>query len=328
MPLVEEAIGAITDLRAALEPQDVGVHTFVYSAPSRLRKHRQDCWKRLSLSGDLNPTFLNGILASLAAFEGDVADGAIAEFDYDTMAERQIGVQALAHGELENWLADIPNEDWPHLLDVTDQDYVSKIRFFVSIVSFADGRTLKIYRGRRGLEVILTKPGMIAAFMSGAEQELVEVNGPILTIDQKIDFMVWDNCLYVQNFSSFEIITNIREVTRKRAVECLAALGTRFGIPHLDEVQAAVGQKTALAKKLAAAAKHGLMADLNGPAVISRITQKGLGISCVDQDGNFTFNFDPSDAVQVREFVELISDAYLHSPTTGREWYAVVKRPA
>jgi hypothetical protein len=62
--------------------------------------------------------------------------------------------------------------------------------------------------------------------------------------------------------------------------------------------------------------------------MIARIQAKSLGLRCRTDGSGFVFDLNPDDPGEIEEFVNLITDFYLQSPVTNREWRALVKRPA
>jgi hypothetical protein len=102
----------------------------------------------------------------------------------------------------------------------------------------------------------------------------------------------------------------------------------RFEFGDIDIFKTTIASKVSLAKKLAAAIRHGLIEAIDADRVMTRIEEKNLNLACRKVDGKVIFDVDPSDVKHAAEIVNLIYDVYLHSPVTQKEWRALVKRPA
>lgn len=327
MALLRDALDGLSDLRSALEADgNIGAHVFLWSARGRDRREK---WRRVSLAGNVASRFVDG--ARDAITELHVAagvDSILTEFDFDEMATGSVGViRASEAPSLNEWLDDVPDETWP-VLYRQDDAYEKKIRFFCTRITFPDGRLLKFFRSRRGFDIILNTGNRIAAHFRPDSTEMQEVQGTIISFDQRIDFFVWDDILYVLNLPAFEALTNVREVTVSKASEAFVALTSRFGLANSAEIFAAISGRTKLAKKLAAAVQYGLISDIQGHDIVERIRTKELEIQCLSENGSFRFIVDENQPKHIEQFVDLITDVYLHSPVTRREWRAIVKRPA
>ena len=116
-------------------------------------------------------------------------------------------------------------------------------------------------------------------------------------------------------------------MTIRKANEALDALATRFGLGDNGQaLKAEIGKRTLLAKRLAAAHRHGIIADIDPQSLVNRAREKNLRLRCHLENGNARFDIDHNNSGEVQDFVDLLTDFFLKSPVTGREWEAVVKR--
>lgn len=190
-----------------------------------------------------------------------------------------------------------------------------------------DGRILRVFRNKRGIDLILQARGGISAFFRQDEAEMTPVDGVVLNFDQKIDFFEWDGCIFVCNLGAFESLTNVRAVTVTKAADAVDAFARRFHLPGADAIKQKLANSTKLSRKLAAAAQHGVIDDVNGDALIQRVAEKDINLIVRKEGEEFFFEVDAENGQDVEEFVNLLTDFYLHSPVTQREWKAYVKKP-
>lgn len=328
MPLIDDALAALSDLDAAFQEEagDIGCHVFLFANHGRTPR---DKWQRLSMGGTLPTRFTQAAALSVSQIRAvAVDDGGLLEFDFDAMAGGNIGVMSTETAPmLAAWLNEVPPEDWPSIF-VADPAYVQKAKFFSARYHFADGRHLKTFRGRRGMQIILERGSRLAAMFRQDSDEMRPVDSPVITFDQDIDFFEWEGFVFIRNLPAFEAITNIRAITAQKAHEAIDAISNRFSLPNIQGLKEHLSERTKLAKKLAAAVQHGLLDDIDGERLIARIEERQFNVICRQTDGGFEFEIDHADRNEVEQFVNLMTDVYLHSPVTQREWKAITKTPA
>jgi hypothetical protein len=326
MPSIDDAFAALADIRIALSGRGrVGCHVFIFSPRTR---ERRDEWHKIAMEGVVADRLASTARNALLKLEGRATDDQVlAEFDFDAMAEGSIGVMSLTEvPAIAEWLAAIPDDDWPSRFD-GDERVVDSARFYVTRLNFADGRRLTVVRGSRGLTVTLKEKGVVAAAFSRERNEMVAIDGAVISFDGAIDFFAWEGLVFISNFRTFESVTNIRDVTIRRSEEAVDALAARFGLGgNVDNLKAEIGKRTLLAKRLAAAQRHGIIADIDPQNLVDRAVEKQLRLRCRMVKGHAHFDIDHNDRGQVQDFVDLLTDLFLRSPVTGREWEAVVKR--
>lgn len=325
MALIDDSFAALTDLRAALESgDDVGCHVFIYAPRTR---QRRDEWYRVAMDGALAERFIDGSRQALLDVEARATDGELTEFTFDAMATGSVGVIATDDVPgIAEWLGAVPADDWPTRFD-GDENVLEKARYYVNRVNFPDGRILRTFRGRRGLNVIVRTRGVAAVFRRDT-REMVPVEGAVISFDQEMDFFEWDGFLYISNLTAFESLTNVREITAQKAEEAVDVLAGRFQLGDAEVLKAEIGKRTRLAKKLAASLQHGLFGDIDFDNLAERARFKNMNVRCEVDGQECRIIFDPHNRDEVEDFVNLVSDFFLNSPVTGREWEAVVKRPA
>jgi hypothetical protein len=326
MPLIEDALSSLSDLETALEASDrVGCHVFLYSAQGTLR----DRWQRVSMEASLAQRFVDALAQTVADVrQGAVEENGLLEFDFDAMASGSIGVMSLDTApHLGDWLNQVPPEDWPTVF-TADPSFVQRTRFFSVRYNLPDGRLLKTFRGKRGVQIILERGNRLAAMFRQDSNEMQPVDSTVITFDQQIDFFEWDGFVFIVNLGAFESITNIREITATKAHEAIDAISARFGLADAQGLKNHLSGRAKLAKKLAAAVQHGLLQDVDGARLLARIQERGFDVRMQERDGTHHFDIDLNNRSEVEQFVNLMTDVYLHSPVTNREWKAISKTPA
>lgn len=326
MTLLDDGYAALADIRVASNAdEEIGCHLFLHARPTR---QRRDTWHRISADPELTAILLDAGKQSLWDIEARVADEqSLHEFDFDAMADGSVGLLRVEDAPgLGEWLAQVPAADLPTVYD-GDEELLNSSRFYVFRLSFPDGRTLTAFRGRRGMQVAARQRNAIAAMFARDTQELVPVNGTVVSFDQAIDFFEWEGLVFILNMPTFESVTNIREVTNRKAFEAIDALANRFNLGDSEALKAHIGQRTRLGKKLAAAHRHGLAGDINPAVIEARIETKGLALRCQVDGDQVNFDIDHASRREVEDFVDLMTDVFLVSPLTSREWVAVVKKP-
>lgn len=326
MPLLEDAFLALTDVNAALnEDGRIGCHLFLSTPPTRLRR---ESWLRVVVDQAVANRLIDCARISLTKLEDRLAEGReLSEFDFDAMAEGNVGVLRVADmPAIADWLGDVPPDDWAVRFD-GDENALGRARFYATRINFADGRHLKLFRGSRGLTVTLQGKNAVAAMFSRDGNQMVAIDGAVVSFDGNFDFFEWDGLVFITNLLTFESVTNIRQVTVQKAEEAIDAIQARFNLgENLAGLKTEIGKRTRLAKKLAAAHKHGLINDIDAQSLVERAQQKALRLGCRLHEGQAIFEIDHTDRGQVDDFVDLMTDLFLQSPVTRREWEAVVKR--
>ncbi|WP_377808495.1 Kiwa anti-phage protein KwaB-like domain-containing protein [Azospirillum sp. A29] len=326
MPLIDDAFAALTDMRVTLNARDrIGCHVLIFSPKTR---ERRENWHKVAMQGSVADRIASSAREALLKLENRATDDqALEEFDFDAMADGCIGVMSLADvPAIANWLDAIPGDDWPLRFD-GDEQVIEKARFYVTRLNFADGRLLTLVRGSRGLTVTLREQGMVAAIFSREQNEMVAIDGAVVSFDGAIDFLAWEGMVFILNFRTFESVTNIRDVTIRKATGALDDLAARFGLGNnIQAIKDEIGKRTLLAKRLAAAHRHGIIADVDPQSLVDRAAEKQLRLRCHMNNGNVHFDIDHNNQGEIQDFVDLLTDFFLKSPVTGREWEAVVKR--
>jgi len=325
MAVVDDGLDALRDLRAKLENDAAGCHVLINLKRGRTREDR---WKRLVTQDDLANKFTETVTEAIVSAHTLAAEpDGISEFDFDNINLGALGVLRLDEfPDLQQWLGQVPGNDWNHAFRPTAETR-RDLHHYVLRVTFANGETLETFRSSRGARIYIEHGGIHAWFQRDADIARPAADG-FMSFDEKIDFFAWDGFLFITNLASFESITNIRVATQRQAHAAIDAMTGRFGFGDANVFKATIASKVSLAKKLAAAIRHGLIEAIDADRVMARIQEKNLDLECRKVDGKVVFDVDPSDMKQATEIVNLISDVYLHSPVTQKEWRALVKKPA
>lgn len=326
MALVDDGYAALGDLRLAVNAGDqMGCHVFINVRPSR---QQREPWHRISMSADLAIRLADAARQSFSDIEARATgEQVVTEFDFDSMVEGSIGVLSIRETPgLGEWVDALPQPDWPTIFN-GDEDTLNRSRFYAYRLTMPDGRTVRAFRGKAGLDVAARKRHAVSAAFRRDTLQMVPVEGAVITFDQSVDFFEWDGLLFVVNMRTFESLTNIRDITVRKAVEAVDALAARFDLGDVDALKMHVQQRTRLGKRLAAAHKHGLVDDIDAVEVTNLIAARGLQFACEQGDQGVRFNLDHANPRSIEDFVDLVSDVFLVSPTTRRDWEALAKRP-
>lgn len=325
MALLDDALDSLRDLRILLEGDGSVSHVLINLRRGRTR---EDKWKRLITEQDLSRQFVETISEAVitAQVSASEPDG-ISEFDFDAISSGVIGVLRLADfPELEVWLAEVPENDWHQPFRPTHETR-NNLHHYVVRLTTPTGQTLEAFRSSRGAKIFIEHGGICAVFRRDLDLARPAADG-FMSFDEKVDFFAWDGFLYIVNLGSFESITNIRVITQAHAHAAVDIIAERCDLVDVVAFKATVGSKISLSKKLAAAVRYGLIDAIDSDRVISRIAEKRLELVCENRDGRLIFDVDPANINQVSEIVNLLSDVYLQSPVTQKEWRALVKKPA
>jgi hypothetical protein len=326
MALVDDGYAALGDLRRAMNAgEEMGFHVFLNVRPSR---QRRETWYRISLARELSVQLADAARRVFSDLEATAAgEQNLGEFDFDSMVGGSVGVINLRDAEgLGDWLDALPLPDFPTVFD-GDEEVLGRAKFYAFRLTLPDGRNIRAFRGRSGLEIAARKRNAVAAAFHRDTNQMVPVDGAVVTFDQNVDFFEWDGLLYVANIRSFESITNIREITVAKAHDAVEALAARFDLGNIDALKVHVQQRTRLGKRLASAHKHGLAADLDPAEIEKLIGVRKLQFKCEQDGGRLKFDLDHANNRSIEDFVDLVSDVFLTSPVTRRDWEALAKRP-
>jgi len=276
MPLIDDAFAALMDIRTAFTAGDrVGSHVFIFAPPTR---DCRDRWHRIGMDGGVADRLVDSARTSMSKIEARATDDQVlSEFDFDAMADRSIGVLRVADAAaIADWLNEVPGDDWP-VRFAGDERVLERARFYVTRLNFADGRHLTLFRGSRGLTVALKQRNAVAAAFSRDRDQMIAIDGPVITFDGNIDFFEWEGTVFIINFLTFESVTNIRELTVKKSGEAMDALSARFNLgTNTEALRLEIGKRTRLAKRLAAAHQHNLIADIDPENLVRRAEEKRL----------------------------------------------------
>jgi hypothetical protein len=168
------------------------------------------------------------------------------------------------------------------------------------------------------------------ALFDTTKHQFKELSQKVFHFDHGADFIEWGGWIYILDHRRFESLTNIRDITTSKASAALNAI-QKIGdivIVEMENLIASIVARPLLARKIAAADQIDVFAKLTGKAMVERIVAKSLPIKRRKTGKAYRFVIDSNDANQVREFVYLITDYYLHSPLTKREYRVPSKYPA
>jgi hypothetical protein len=330
MTIVESGIDALTALSNTMADPggEVGCHVFIRSPGTRTRKK---IWFKVAMEPDVTTKIVSATDGAIEDILREARTGHLAEFDFDAMVDGDMAVLKVEDVEaLLGWFEALPADT----LDDTfngDPAIAKRADLFVRRLTFPGGKSLVAVTGKGGLDVYIGKKGKVAAFFSEQKHEMQDIKGAILTLDGRIDFLLWEGLVFVQRLRTFESLTHVREATTTRAEKAIESCSILFNFgPSAPAVLARISAQPALAKRLAAAHKYGYMADMTGPRLRDRAIEKQLNIQFVEDEitGGISLQIDETDKRQIEDLVDLLSEFFLKSPATGREYDVRVKRPA
>jgi hypothetical protein len=299
-----------------------GSHLFLYADRGR---SPSDKWRRLKFADGLATQFRQDVMSRLL---GTLTERELVPFSFDSMVAGHIGVIAKAElPEIANWFEAVPTPDWPHIFDGKEA-FFSKVRFHVTTMAIEGvSQTIKIYK-QRTRSSLLHQGGFKAIFNKSSHQ-FSAAQGDVFDFSVDCDFFEWMGLIFILNLHAFEAITNIRQITLTKAHDALAAIASIEGLEviGLGQVATKLKDKPGMAKKLAAALRQGTIAAIDAKALLERITEKKLPLQTGTTDGKKILHVDPSQPEQMVEFVNIITDTYLMSPPTKKEYKVHSKDP-
>ncbi|MGV7197642.1 hypothetical protein [Xanthomonas axonopodis] len=330
MTLIDDGINALNALTNLLADPggQVGSHIFLHSRATRARK---TTWFKVKTARPLAEQIKEATAKEIRQLLLDARSGHLSEFDFDAMVNGDIGVVRAEDLEaLGEWFTSLPPDTTDDAFD-GDPELVKRATHYVRRFSFPDGSILTVVSGKSSININAGDRGKIATYFSQQENEMIGVDGPILTIEAKIGFMLWNGLIFIQSLTTFESLTEVREATIQRASQAVKSCGLLFDFTiEADAVAARIAAKPALAKRLAAADKNGYMQGMTGENLNARAVEKQLDIEFIQDPttGRYKLDIDQDNAQQIQDLVDLLSELFLQSPTTGREYEARVKKPA
>jgi hypothetical protein len=261
----------------------------------------------------------------------DARAGHLTEFDFDAMVDGDVGIVKIQDvPALGPWFASLPPDTSEDMFD-GDPELVRRATHYARRLNFPNGKSLIAVAGKGAINVNAGEKGKIASTFSRQRNEMVEVDGPLITIEAKISFILWDDLVFIQGLSTFETLTQVREATVQRATQAVANCNEIFELSgDPASVISRLSGKPALAKRLAAADKNGYMTGMTGEKLKARATEKQLNLEFIQDasTGKYKLELDENDPQQIEDLVDLLSEFFLRSPTTDREFEARVKRLA
>ncbi|MDI9069953.1 Kiwa anti-phage protein KwaB-like domain-containing protein [Xanthomonas oryzae] len=330
MTLLEDGIQALNSLVALMDEPDgqIGCHVFIHSKATRTRK---TTWFKIAMERPLAEKIEEATTKAVRHLLLDAREGHLTEFDFDAMVDGEIGVISIQDvPDLGPWFASLPPDTSEERFD-GDPELVERATHYARRLNFPNGKSLIAIAGKSAINLNAGEKGKIASIFSRQRDEMIEVDGPLITIKAKISFILWDDLVFIQELSTFETLTQVREATIKRATQAVANCKEIFELSgDTESVITRLSKKPALAKRLAAADKNGYMKGMTGEKLKARAIEKKLNLDFIHDPltGKYELEIDESDAQQIEDLVDLLSEFFLRSPATDREFEARAKRPA
>ncbi|WP_336080453.1 Kiwa anti-phage protein KwaB-like domain-containing protein [Thalassospira sp. CH_XMU1448-2] len=282
---------------------------------SRIKGDLHDGWRRAVLEDELSEKFRD---EAIEVLRGDDVLDQIEEYTFDNMVEGQIGFwSAEDSDEVAAFIDGIVNSEDAGVLDPRDHAYSENLDMFTINVNLA-GET--VYFVTRSLSsTIVRKKGLSVAW--NADNRLEEFQGDVFHFIIQPCVIVWRNSVYIFNRSKFEMMTGLRAATIQKSVDAFNYITDELNIviPANEDLLGVIKGKPLLYRRLASASAKGVLVRLSSARMVERIEALSLPIAYAQNDDDFQFNVDHEDTNQVKEFVYLMTDYYLHSPVTDLE---------
>ena len=300
-----------------------GARSTVFLFAKRGREPK-NCWRRMKFTAALEKGLREKIANSLLARLNEQSE--VEPFTFDDVVSGAICFWAKDETvEVADWVDKVPTADWPHVFKGPEGDFLSKVKFHVTTVKFPnEPRELNVFT-HRGSSSLVRSAGLMAVF-DVAKHEFKPA-GDIYQFDHRPDFIVWGDWVFIFQHQRFESLTNIRVVTSDRAEAALDTFEKKsdLTIADLKNLKAAIAKRPQLARRLAGASHQGILEMQVAEKLVKRIEKKKLSVPYKKVRGVYHFAPDSNDAKQVTDFVNLLVDYFLHSPSSDLEYRAPSK---
>lgn len=283
---------------------------------SRIKGDAQSGWRRALLAEDVAAKFRDEAVE--CALGDDVLDQ-IELYTFDNMVEGQIGFWSGEESDdVLEFITDIVNSEDAGVLDIRDRDYVNSLDMFTVNINI-QGET--VYFVTRSLSSTLVKRKGINLSFDADRNRLIEVSSDVFNFVIQPSVIVWRGAVYILNRQRFELMTGLRAATIEKSMQAFRYIveDLRIEIPASEELIDVINKKPLLYRRLASASAKGVLSRLSSVRMVERIRALGLPITYEERNGDYEFNVDHEDNVQVKEIVYLMTDYYLHSPVTDLE---------
>lgn len=291
---------------------------------SKAGRDKADHWKRVKFDAALATSFRSGVVAGLKK-RLDAKDE-VEPYSYDDMVSGHIGFWPQDEDQtLNDWFNAVPDANWPHIFD-GDQKFLGRVNFHSTVIPLS-GEELTVFR-HRGSASLTHKGGLMAIFNTTSHQ-FKELAGKVFHFDHGVDFILWDAFVFILDHTRFESLTHIRDLTITKAKSALNRVEKLkdIEVANIDKLVERVARKPLLARRIASAEQMDVLKALTGKAMVERIKTLNLPLRHKDVDGKIHFEIDADNPTQVQEFINLITDYYLRSPLTDKEYRVPSKYP-
>jgi len=268
MALIDEALDGLRDLQTGFEQGNAACHVFIQL------KRGADRWKRLITANELAEQFVSTVSDAISSVQANAIEpDGLVEFDFQAFGSRTLGVLRLNEfPSLRDWLAEIPHNDWDQPFRPT-ADNRKDLRCYVTRITFPNGQLLEAFRSSRGAEVFVEHGGIRAWFQRDGDIAR-SASDCFMSFDEKIDFFVWDDLIFIINLGVFEFITDVRTVTDRHALAAVDIMIGRFDFGNVDIFKNTIKSKVSLAKKLATANHYRVIEAIDIEQIKHRIIEK------------------------------------------------------
>lgn len=282
-------------------------------------------WRRVMLAAGLGARFRQELAATL---KGEVAGKELVPFDFAAPLRDQILV--LRRDELPSvaaWLDAVPTADWPHLFS-GEPELVRHVRLQVARIA-VQGSERQAVLVRQKTPGTLTRTGGLLALLGERQHEFREVEGRVVELALRTDFLAWRDWVFVSNAPVFEVLTGVRELTLRKAQEALGRVAATPGvrIPRLEEASAALAGSLRLTKRLAASERQGIARELRPERLREIVRRRGLALEVREEGEGTVIDLDPTRPEQLRDFVDLMTDSLLDGAVTDLAYRVGQKSP-
>lgn len=294
---------------------------------SKRGRDLEDRYRRLNMTQELADEFQEEYKARACNVISSIEDGdeVLRPYAFGENVEDTILFLPLnAFGPVLEQLNDIPNDTWEaHFDPQQDIEFLKKLKSVFVSMKF-DRATDRLILAQVRSPTKLVKRG-ISALFNRNQFEAVETSN-VLTFEPAVDFLIWQDFVFLVRLDKFETLLGFREHTLKIARTVFEGIVGHLPIHNHEAVSSFFASRVRHTKKLAKLAYAKYLPNLDMNAIQAQIDLHSLPMSIQEIDGeNRIVLNDPSDPNVVMDLLRLFDDDFYHSDLTDRFYAARAK---
>lgn len=201
-----------------------------------------------------------------------------------------------------------------------DNDFVSNLRFYVIVIQSVDGDSIYFFR-TYSPKMELSRSRRFAALFN--HDHFDSIKEPAFLFDQYVDCISLDRWLFIFKKSLFRKIFQFFELAQQAGRETLSKIETKVPIQNFEEFGAACMRDKRKLAKLRAITSNPLIETVTMERLKAVITDYGLSIQMVEENGQEMLVYDSSDHWVL---LRLLEDSFMRSPITEQRYEITSKR--